>query len=141
MIRKVVSLFLAMLMLMATIAVPVAVAEMNTGINVESGTYGDQNSGSCGCCGNAGIGNVSFIELQGSEKNKEVAEVLSNTEVKNLKAMLIEKGYKPKIDDTMANKLILTNESGASEAVVVEMHFEKDPSSDIARIIFTSNKD
>lgn len=138
------SVLAAMLILMATIAVPVAMAETNTETGVETsetgcGTCGDQNSGSCGCCKNAVNGNVSVIELQGSEKNKAVADVLSNNEVKNLKEMLIEKGYKPKINEAAANKLIFKNESNVLEAVVVEIYFEKDPGSDIARIFFTSN--
>jgi hypothetical protein len=138
--RKAVSLALAVVLVMATMAVPV-MAETNTGANVECGTCGDQNPGSCRCCGGAGNVNVGVVELQDSEKNKAIAEALSNTEVKNLKAILIERGYKPKIDRSIANKLILENESGTSEAVVVEITFEKDPSSDIGRIIFTSTGD
>lgn len=129
----------AMLIVMATIAVPVAVAETNTGTSVG----GNSIESGCGCCGEGGIGNanVTVRELQANEKNQAVTKVLSNAEVKKLKAMLIEKGYKPKIHETRVNMISLKNESDVSKGIVVEMPFEKDPNSDIGRIIVVTKGD
>lgn len=131
----------------STISAQAGHVETNTGTSAGTvyGTFiGQDTTGSdCGCCGEGGIGNanVTVRELQAKEKNKAVAEVLSIAEVKKLKAMLIEKGYKPKIHETRVNMISLKNESDVSEGLVVEMLFEKDPNSDIGRILVITNGD
>ncbi|TFH46574.1 MAG: hypothetical protein E4G94_02125 [ANME-2 cluster archaeon] len=118
---------------------------MGTSAGTVYGTFVDQDTigSDCGCCGEGGIGNanVTVRELLAKEKNQAVAKVLSNAEVKKLKAMLIEKGYKPKIHETRVNMISLKNESDFSKGLVVEMPFEKDPNSDIGRIIVVTNGD
>lgn len=126
-IRKVVSLFLAMLMVMATIAVPVAVAETNTGTNVECGTCGDQNSESgCGCCGDTGIISVTGQELNGNEKNKAVATALAYQEVKEIRKVLLDKGFRPRVNDAMAMEITKVNETGTYNTTLVIIPYDRE---------------
>lgn len=131
----------------SAISAQVGLVETETGTSAGTvyGTFISQDTtgSDCECCGEGGIGNanVTVRELQGKDKNKAVAEVLSIAEVKKLKAMLIEKGYRPKIHEIRVNMISLKKESDVSEGLVVEMPFEKDPNSDIGRILVITNGD
>ncbi len=116
--KKSVSLAIAMLIVMATIAVPVAMAKTNTGIGAASGagcgTCGTQNVNGSGC--GAGT-NLTFIELNGSEKNKAIAEALKNEKVKELRDQLLDKGYTPETDDSKA--AIITDKTNVSSKEII----------------------
>ncbi len=128
-IRKGVSLFLAMLLVMATIAVPVAMAETNTGTGEGTGcgTCGDQNSESgCGCCGDTGIISLTGQELNGSEKNKAVATALAYQEVKDIRQVLLDKGFRPSVNDAMAMETTKVNETGTYNTTLVIIPYDRE---------------
>ncbi|MDW7728140.1 MAG: hypothetical protein SCH70_13755 [Candidatus Methanoperedens sp.] len=119
----------AMLILIATIAVPVAVAETNTGTSTGTGcgTCGDQNSESgCGCCGDTGIISLTGQELNGSLKNKAVATALAYPEVKDIRQILLDKGFRPSVNDAMAMEITKVNETGTYNTTLVIIPYDRE---------------
>lgn len=127
--KKAVSLMLAVLIVMATVAVPVAMAETNTVTSTGTGcgTCGDQNSESgCGCCGDTGIISLTGQELNGSEKNKAVATALAYQEVKDIRQVLLDKGFRPSVNDAMAMEITKVNETGTYNTTLVIIPYDRE---------------
>lgn len=117
--KKAVSLAIAILIVMATIAVPVATAETGTLSTTQS---------TCTTCGaqtaNCGTSNVTVVKLSGEESNKAISNALGNEQVKNLRKELINEGYTPKINDAeTAYRVTTINGSVVSEILSVVIHF------------------
>lgn len=119
----------AMLILIATMAVPVVVAETNTGTSEGTGcgTCGDQKPESgCGCCGDTGIISLAGQELNGSEKNKAVATALAYQEVKEIRQVLLDKGFRPSVNDAMAMEITKANETGTYNTTLVIIPYDRE---------------
>ena len=129
--KKSISLAIAMLIVMATIAVPVAMAETNTTRGAEAsgagcGTCGAQNTnGSCGCCGDKGIISITGQQLNGSEKNKAVAIALAYPKVKDIRQILLDKGFRPSVNDSMAMEITKVNETGTYNITLVIIPYDR----------------
>lgn len=123
--NKAISFAIVMLMVMATITVPVAAAETNTAS--ECGTCDGQNSESdCGCCGDTGIISQTGQELNGSEKNKAVATALAYPEVKDIRQILLDKGFSPSVNDAMAMEITKVNETGTYNTTLVIIPYNRE---------------
>ncbi len=136
--KKSISLAIALLIVMATIAVPLATAETSDEISVGTsgtgcGTCGAQNTNGSGC--GAGM-NTTLTELNGSEMNKAIAEALADPKVKMLRSTLIERGHTPWISNATAKKALIQIETESIETLMVGIPFRTDYVS--AAIVYTN---
>lgn len=136
-LKKSISLAIAMLIMMATIAVPVAMAGENAAkpIENENNTVGcsgcANNNGSCGTAGNA-------TELQGAEKDKIIKISLKDKEVQQLQEQLTNEGFIQK--DAKAYKVsVTTNDSKIIDVPVVEIKFNSSNGDQDKKIMFAQN--
>ncbi len=103
-----------------TAFIPTAVADETDSPSCEEGTL-----------------DVTYTELQGSERNKVVAKALSNEGVKELKQQLLDADYTPRIDDAQAFDVEVSDEGVTNELLAARIPFEPaDESTPDREIIF-----
>ena len=83
---------------------------------------------------------VETTELSGMEKNKAIAQALSDKSVLKLRKELIKSGYKPSIEKISATKAATINESGTITTTLVAMPFSGADGNVTAVITFASNE-
>lgn len=83
---------------------------------------------------------VETAELSGMEKNKAIAQALSDKSVLELRKELIKAGYKPSMKETSAIESTTTNDDGTITSTIVGMPFSGKNEDDIAVITFVSNE-
>ncbi len=80
---------------------------------------------------------VTYTELEGSEKNKVVAEALSNEGVKELKQQLLDEGYTPQVNGSRAVRAEVIVEGFTGELLAATIPFiSSDESAPPREIIF-----
>jgi len=122
---KLMTIFVSLLVLSLSITLPVSAA-MPDGTEATCGCGSTCGTCDSGCGGECSLGNVTVnvTELEGSEKNKAVANALKNSEVKALKKELLDRGYTPKVNGAIvASKVTVTNGNITEEAITVEISF------------------
>ncbi len=83
---------------------------------------------------------VETAELSGMEKNKAIAQALSDKSVLELRKELIKAGYKPSMKETSAVEGTTTNDDGTITTTIVAMPFSGENENDTAAITFASNE-
>ncbi|MDW7728047.1 MAG: hypothetical protein SCH70_13255 [Candidatus Methanoperedens sp.] len=137
--KKAVSLMLAMLMVMATIAVPVAVASQDGANPIAN----EKNNGGCtGCtnnktsCSGSVAGNKT--ELQGAEKDKVLDMAFDNKEVKKLQTQLKAEGFQKK-SAKVYTVPVKAEDDSVVDVQVAMMVFESS-NGEVKQINFAHNK-
>jgi len=83
---------------------------------------------------------VETAELSGVERNKAIAQALSDESVLELRKELIKAGYKPSMKETSAVEGTTTNDDGTITTTIVAMPFSGQNKNDTAAITFVSNE-
>ena len=83
---------------------------------------------------------VETTELSGANRNKAIAQALSDKGVLKLREELIKSGYTPSIEKTSAMKATTMNESGTITSTLVAMSFSGKNENETAVITFVSNE-
>ncbi|NOR48182.1 MAG: hypothetical protein GQ533_09100 [Methanosarcinaceae archaeon] len=83
---------------------------------------------------------VETTELSGMERNKAIAQALSDKSVLELRKELIKAGYKPSMKETSAVEGTTTNDDGTITTTIVGMPFSGKNENDTAVITFVSNE-
>lgn len=128
----------AMLIVMATIFVPVAMASESTTSNADE----TKNSGCTGCangngsCSRGTAGNAT--ELQGAEKDKVLDMAFDNKEVKKLQAQLKAEGFQKK-SDKVYTVPVKAEDDTVVDVQVAMMVFESS-NGEVKQINFAHNK-
>lgn len=122
---------MALLVLMGSMAFVPAASAAEAVPESTGSSEGDGCSG-CGCGGSSA--NISKTEITGAEKNKLVSDALKNSEVKKLRAEMIERGFTPKVNNASATLVELEGENTTMEITSVRLPFQGD--ADEAYILF-----
>lgn len=148
--KKGIGLVVTLLVLMATLAVPVVSAQ-SVQQAVENDSANVAVPQGCGLCSQSAGGcsegqvndsnvTVEGREITGEEKNKNIAQAFSDKGVQGLRKELVKMGFKPSVENISVIETKTTNESGTITSLIVAMPYNGKDKNDSAVITFVSNE-